>query len=91
MENAGYFDEDDGSSLSLAAGDLQPVIRRQLVGSLVAAVLIATVAAFMALRPVHLEATASAPSRLAAVQQPSFVNAPGSRVAGLVQHRIELP
>ena len=60
-----------GTGLSVSA--LQSVARRQLVGSIVVAGIIAVVAALMALQPIHSEATNAPAHSFAVVRQPAFV------------------
>jgi hypothetical protein len=83
--------DDDETALGLSDPEIRWVARRQLVGSLIVAVMIAAVAGLMVARPARLDTVEAAPSRVSGVKQPSFVTAPGSRIAGLVQHRVELP
>jgi hypothetical protein len=90
MEKVDRLDSDE-SDLGLSDPEIRWVARRQLVGSLIVALMIAAVASLMAVRPARLETVNSPPSRVAGVQQPSFVTPLGQRVAGVVQHGIELP
>ena len=87
MENVEHFEGESG----LGENELQAAARRQLVASLIVALVIAAFAGLVALRPAYRETAADAPHKLAAIQQPSFVTPLGQRVAGVVQHGIELP
>jgi hypothetical protein len=90
MEKVDRLDSDE-SDLGLSDPEIRWVARRQLVGSLIVALMIAAVASLMAVRPARLETVNAPQSRVAGVQQPSLVTPLGQRVAGVVQHGIELP
>ena len=60
-----------GTGLSVSG--LQSVARRQLVGSIVVVAIIAAVSAFVALQPVHGEATDAHAHSFAVVRQAAFV------------------
>ena len=83
--------EDEDAALGLQVGEIQWVARRQLVGSLFVAALIAVAASLMAFRPAHHDTVDIAPHKLAGIQQPSFLTPPGARVAGIRRPGIELP
>jgi hypothetical protein len=87
MENVEHFEGESG----LGEDQLQVAARRQLVASLIVALVIAAFAGLVALRPAYREAAAVAPHKLASIQQPSFVTPPGAHVAALKQREIELP
>jgi malonyl CoA-acyl carrier protein transacylase len=90
MENAQLFDDEDATS-GLSVGEIQAVARRQFVASLFAGAVIVFVASLMALQPAHRDMAEAAPHRLAGIRHPSFVTPPGSRVAAMAQHVVELP
>jgi hypothetical protein len=71
--------------------DVQASAGRQLVASLVVAIVVLAAAALMALCPTHTDLADVSQHRFAAVQQPVFVSQSTQRVAGLVRHEIELP
>jgi hypothetical protein len=70
----------DETTLSLCP-DIQWVAHRQLLGSMVVAVIIAAAAWITEMRPLRAETAAATPHRLTTVQQPSFVIAPINRPA----------
>lgn len=80
MEN---FDNED------LAIDLPAIARRQLVGSLVAAVAILVAAGLTTLKPASHERFDD--HRFAVVQQPSFAALPEHRLAALERRVVELP
>jgi hypothetical protein len=90
MEKLNRFTRDE-LALELDDGEIRRVARRQLIGSMVVAVMIAAVAVIMALRPAHLDTAESAAKRIAGIQQPTFVIAPENHVASSFQPRFELP
>lgn len=63
MSNSEYIDSEE----------IQSMARRQVVGSLVAAVVIAVAFGLAALRPAYRVAAHAAPHRIAVIQPPSFV------------------
>jgi hypothetical protein len=71
----------------LSVGTLQSVARRQLVGSIVVAAIIAVVAGFSALRPIHSESEGTVAHNFATVQQPVLAT---PRLAA-AKHATELP
>jgi hypothetical protein len=90
MTSIHLFGKDEvGSGLDL--DDVQASAGRQLVASLVVAIVVVAAAALVALRPSHTDSAGVSQHRFAAVQQPTFVSQPTQRVAGLVRHGIELP
>jgi hypothetical protein len=74
-----------GTGMSVDA--LQSVARRQLIGSVVVALGVVVIAAFVAMRPAQVEASSPSHS-FAAVQQPTFVT---QHFAATKQRDIELP
>ncbi len=84
----------DGSVVAgtgLSVGALGSVARRQLVGSLVAACVIAATAAVMELRPVRTETTDGRAHSLFVVQNPTFAAPARYDIAAIKQRDIELP
>jgi len=77
-----------GTGLSVSA--VQSVARRQLIGSIVVAGLIAAVAGFTALRPVHTASLAAVNHAFPSVQQPVMETPASDRLAA-VKRQIELP
>jgi len=68
--------------------EIQSMARRQLIGSLVVAFVIAIASGLTALRPAsHVTADVVTPHRVAAIQHPSFVT---PRVA-IAQSSVEVP
>jgi hypothetical protein len=90
MENVDRF-EDDETPASPGDAEFQSVIRRQLVGSLIAAAVIAVVAGLIAVRPARVSTAEIASNRSPTVQQPSFVVPPEGHVAAVIRHPSELP
>src|SRR5579862_7117774 len=68
-----------GTGLSVSG--IQSVARRQLVGSIVVAVLVAAVAGFAALRPIHSAPAEANAHNFAIVQQPVFETPANHRIA----------
>ncbi|HLJ70942.1 MAG TPA: hypothetical protein VKU03_06470 [Roseiarcus sp.] len=69
----------------LTDGEARSVLRRQLIGSVVAAMVVILFAGFTAIRSGHEAAAESSPHRFAVVQQPSFV-APAGKVIALKRY-----
>ncbi|HLH49819.1 MAG TPA: hypothetical protein VKV96_10795 [Roseiarcus sp.] len=67
---------------TLTDGEARSVLRRQLIGSAVAAMVVILFAGFTAIRSGHETSSEAAGRRLAVVQQPSFV-APAGRLVAL--------
>ena len=81
----------ENAGLGLAVEDVPSVARRQLIGSLVAAAVIAAIAVATAFRPAYQDAAGLASHKVAGVQQASFATSAGQRVATIRRHEIELP
>jgi hypothetical protein len=90
MENAERLEE-EGIGFGLTAAEVQSAVRRQLIGSIVVAVVIAVAAGLVAIRPAYHDTVNVAPHKSAGAQQPSFVPPSGQRVVGLRQHGREFP
>jgi hypothetical protein len=69
----------------------QSAAHRQLVASVVVALVIAAVAATMAIRPAYRTTPDAGPRELAGVQQPTFVTPPGHFIAAIRRHETEVP
>ncbi|HLW93042.1 MAG TPA: hypothetical protein VKS78_17300 [Roseiarcus sp.] len=74
----------------LTVSGIQSVARRQLVGSVVVAVLVVAVAGFVALRPAHSVPAEANAHKFAIVQQPVFETPADHRFAA-AKHQTELP
>jgi len=83
--------EEEGIGFGLSGTEVQSVARRQLIASIIVAIVIAAAAGLIALRPAYHDAASVGPHRFAGAQQPSFATPPAQRVAGLRRHGIELP
>ena len=83
-------DESAVPGTGLSVSMVQSVARRQLVGSIVMAVIIGVFAALIALRPVHTASVAVATHGLATVQQPVLETPASDRLAAVKRHT-ELP
>jgi hypothetical protein len=84
--DGGYLSrQDDAMDPMLSAGEVRSVIRRQFIGSVVVAAVIAVFAGLTALRPAHV-ADNAASHRFAVVQQPTFVIPAGERLAAWKEH-----
>lgn len=81
-------EEDPVEGFGMTIGAMQSAARRQLVGSVVVAVLVVAAATLVALRPTHSDVYASA-RQFHGAQQPIFA-APAAHLAA-VKHEIELP
>jgi hypothetical protein len=90
MNNNQTFDEHN-AAFGLDLDEVRQTASRQLLASLVVAVLVLASAALMAVRPSHEDSAGVAQQRFTAVQQPTLVTQQTKRVAGLVRHGIELP
>jgi len=90
MEQAEFLD-DEGEALGFSLREVQSTARRQLVASLLAAVVIAAIAGLTGLRPTYRDTAEAAAHSFATVQQPSWATPPGQRVAAGARHGIELP
>ena len=77
-----------GTGLSVSM--LQSVARRQLVGSIVVAAIIAIFAGLSALRLAHTDVAGTAARGTATVQQPVLAS-PSNRRLAAVKHETELP
>jgi hypothetical protein len=70
---------------ALTDSEARLVLRRQFIGSVVAAMVVMALTGLTAMRSgTHADSTTSAPSRLSAVQQPTFV-APSERLVAVKQ------
>ncbi len=83
-------DESAVPGTGLSVSMVQSVARRQLIGSIVMAAIIAAFAALTALRPVHNASVAVAAHGLATVQQPVLETPASDRLAAVKRHT-ELP
>jgi hypothetical protein len=90
MENVERLEE-DSIGFGLSAAEVQSAVQRQLIGSIVAAVVIAVAAGLVAIRPAYRDTANVAPHKSVGAQQPSFVTPSGQRVVGLRQHGREFP
>jgi hypothetical protein len=81
----------ENAGLGLAVEDVPSVARRQLIGSLVAAAVIAAIAGATAFRPAHQDVAGLASHKSTGVQQATFATYGGERVATIKRHEIELP
>jgi hypothetical protein len=83
--------DDTIDGVGLTVGAMQAVARRQLVGSVVVAILVATVAGVVALRSTHLaEPTFATAHNVRGVQQPTFVTPPEHLIAA-TKRALEVP
>jgi hypothetical protein len=82
--------EDAIGGVGLSVGAVQSVARRQLIGSIVVALLIAAVAGTAALKPIYSVATTAPAHGFAVIQQPTFVTLPDQRIAA-TKRKIEVP
>jgi hypothetical protein len=89
FDSAQRDDAIDGVGLTIGA--MQAVARRQLVGSVVVAILVATVAGVVALRSTDLAAPSFATAHnIRGVQQPTFVTPPEHLIA-TTKRAVEVP
>lgn len=84
------FLQNDETETGLTDSQIQWVARRQFVGSLIVAAMIAVVAALIATAPAHQETASNAPAKIGGVRQPTFVT-PDDHFAGVIRHGTELP
>ncbi len=77
--------EDILAEPTLTDGEARSVLRRQLIGSAVAAMVVILFAGFTAIRSGHDASSETSQHRFAIVQQPSFV-APGGQVIALKRY-----
>jgi len=78
------------AGVGLSVASMQAVARRQLVGSVVVAMLIAAAAGLTAIRPGGSHDTSRSAHDFADIQQPTFVTAPGAQMAAM-KHDFETP
>jgi hypothetical protein len=89
IDSTKHDDTIDG--VGLTVGAMQAVARRQLVGSVVVAVVVATIAGVVALRSTHLgEPTFLTAHNVRGVQQPTFVTLPEHLIAA-TKRALEVP
>jgi hypothetical protein len=89
MENVERLEE-ESIGFGLTTAEVQSAVRRQLIGSIVVAVMIAVAAGLVAISPVYHTINV-APHKSAGAEQPSFVTPSGQCVVGLRQHGREFP
>jgi hypothetical protein len=82
--------EDAIGGVGLSFGTVQSVARRQLIGSIVVALLIVAVAGITALKPIYSVGTTAPAHGFAVIQQPTFVTLPDQRIAA-TKRKIEVP
>ena len=82
--------EDAIGRVGLSVGAVQSVARRQLIGSIVVALLIAAVAGIAALKPISSVATTAPAHGFAVIQQPTFMTLPDQRISA-TKRNIEVP
>ena len=90
MANVESFGPED-VALGLSVEEVQSVARRQLIGSLVVAIVIAVATGLTALRPAYRDGAEVAAHRAPVVQQPSFAAPTGPRYSVAKRDPIELP
>jgi hypothetical protein len=91
MQNFEFVDG-NGAGLGVDLTEVRSAARRQLVASMVVAVMIAAMAALIAMKPASQDlATAADGHRVAMVEQPTFVIAHPQRVAAMAPRSLELP
>lgn len=73
--------EDAISGVGLSFGAMRSVARRQLIGSIVVALIITAAVGMVALRPVNSNETTVLRHSFAIIQQPTFVVLPNQRIA----------
>jgi len=78
-------DDFAGAEPGLTEGEARATLRRQLIGSVVAAIAVVVAVGLTAMRPGHEVAGLQTTHLISAVQQPAFV-APEGRVIALRQH-----
>jgi hypothetical protein len=83
-------DEDAIGGVGLSVSAVQSVARRQLIGSIVVALLIAAVADIAAQKTISRAATTAPAHGFAVIQQPTFVTLPAQRVAA-TKRKIDVP
>jgi hypothetical protein len=82
---------EDDETISGLYTDIQWVARRQLIGSTLAALVIATAACLAQMRPVHMDASAVAQHQFTVLQPTSSAIGPVVREASAVRRGGELP
>jgi hypothetical protein len=90
MEKIDFADE-NGAALGLDLGEVRATARRQLVASVVVAIMIALVACAAAIRPARQDVAAAGAHRIAIVEHPAFATDHGQRLAAAASHAIEFP
>jgi hypothetical protein len=82
--------EDAIGGVGLSVGAVQSVARRQLIGSIVVALLIAAVASIAALQTMDSVATTAPAHGFAVIQQPTFMILPDQHIAA-TKRKIAVP
>jgi hypothetical protein len=83
--------DDTIEGVGLTIGEMQAVARRQLVGSVVVAILVVTVAGLVALRSTHLAGpNYTTAHNIRGVQQPSFLT-PSEHLIATTKRAAEVP
>ena len=90
MENEGFFEEREIAP-GLGAEEFQLAARRQFAGSLVVAVLIATAALLIEMRPAHHDMAATAAPRMVGERAFQFAAPAEQRLVAVRRRDIELP
>jgi len=85
-----WSEEDDDEGFALSVGQVRSVARRQLIGSLAVAAVIAVIAGVTALRPSGHEAQYAAARNFPVVQKPVLVTST-ERLAATINHAAEVP
>jgi hypothetical protein len=90
MSNPGNI-SDETITLDLNSLDMRLVARRQLIGAMLALILISLAGGLTTLRPAYRNAATVALHRIALIQQPIFADQAAQRIASAKPHDIELP
>jgi hypothetical protein len=84
------YDDDDEKGFALSVGELRSVARRQLIGSVAVAFVIAAVAGVMALKPAAHDGRYASAHNFPIVQQPTIVTST-EHLAATVNRAAEVP